>query len=160
MPNWFYNMETWLALLMIYVICCSIGLLAYFISQKFFKKYDTFEVISKIVWQTVLFFSTMFITFWIATNWHNLKDLSQITKKEANTIESLYSYANLPGSEVYTQKLQNIIFNYLDSIITQEFPALEAGKLENVSLDSYRKLLRFVNQYKSTNTRKIVIRKF
>jgi NADH:ubiquinone oxidoreductase subunit K len=152
MPDWFYEMPSVLALLAIYVICCSISLIGYGLSIRFFRKFDTYEVISKIVWQTILFFSSLFITFWIAINWHNLKDLSQITKQESHTLESLYEYTDIPESPEYTKQLHQAIIKYIDSVINTAFPLLAAGEVNLIPSVEYRDLLKLANGYKTNNT--------
>lgn len=153
MPHWFYNASYLTALLIIYLFCCSVSFVGYKISRVFFQKVDKYEIVTKIVWQTVLFFSTMLITFWIAINWHNLRNLTQVTNIEAQKIERVYSYSELPKDPKYTKKLRTALMKYLDSVINKEYKSLEIGFLNNETLLDFQNFVKIANDYLPNNSR-------
>ncbi len=152
MPQWFYEIPVFLALGLIYILCCSISLIGYWFSNIFFQKVDKYEIVTKVVWQTVLFFSTMLITFWIATNWHNLKDLTQVTKKEARDIKELYAYSKLPDAPEVTKELRTILMAYLDSVINKEYASLHKGEVNIETLNLYLKFIKTARYYMPNNS--------
>jgi len=91
MPAWFYSLPIYFALISTFVFCNLISLIGHFFSQRFLFRVDNNDVVNKVVWQTILFFTTIFITFWIATNWSNLGQLELTSIREATTIEQLYN---------------------------------------------------------------------
>lgn len=140
MPNWFYHLPIYWALVMLFVVCNMISLIGYTVSQRFLSRVDNKDIVTKVVWQTVLFFSTIFITFWIATNWSNLGLLKQTTIREANSIVPLYNdIGSLKGEgrEIYEAKLQK----YLNLVITDEYPHLNGGVESPDANKAYRDLV-------------------
>jgi hypothetical protein len=154
MPNWFFDAPIFVAFIAIYITCCSISIIGFIFAKRFFNQVDRNEVIGKVVWQTILFFSTLFITFWIATNIRNLDVLNSVTKQEAHQIENLYNAgSSLP--EPYKTKMQNATLIYLDSVIKQEYPDLEEGRYNSFTQEKYRNLIYTAYKYtpngKTTN---------
>ena len=94
MPVWFYQIPIYLALALIVLFSNVISLFGYWVSKRFLSRVDNKDVVTKIVWQMVLFFSTVFITSWIATNWGNLGQLKQTTTREASAIAQIYNDLN------------------------------------------------------------------
>lgn len=146
MPSWFYAINVYLALALIFILCCLISFIGLLTARKYFSSLDNRDVVTKVVWQTVLFFSTMFITFWIATNWHNIGDLHALTNKEATLISSLYNDAtstNPSNRKVLTKSIQN----YLDNVINVEYPALQQGRIPSDNDAVFRDLVLNIHGY-------------
>lgn len=151
MPNWFFHVPIVAAFIFIYSTCCCVSLIGYVTAKKFFNQVDHNEVIGKVVWQTVLFFSTLFITFWIATNIHNLDNLLVITQQEAHEVENVYNATtSLPASG--SKLVQTATLGYLDSVINVEFKNLEQGKRSPATDAAYRNLLRTTFRYTPSGT--------
>lgn len=146
MPGWFYEMPIYVALILMFVVCNSISLFGYWFYKRYLIKVDNKDVVTKVVWQTVLFFSTIFITFWIVTNWSNLGSLKQTTIKESNSISQLYNdLDSLPEAQrvEFEQKLKS----YLNSVITEEYKSLTNG-VENLQTNAiYRDFVLSVYKY-------------
>lgn len=151
MPNWFYDVNVYLALFLIFIACNTVSLIGYIIARKYFSVLDNRDVVTKVVWQTILFFSTMFITFWIATNWQNIGQLSEVTAREANTISSLYNDANSVNKES-RKELTTKINNYLSHVINEEYPLLKQGRTNNSTNLAYRELVLSVYAYSPAGT--------
>ncbi len=146
MPNWFYEINVYLALGYIFLSCNVISIIGHIIARRYFSSLDNRDVVTKVVWQTILFFSTMFITFWIATNWHDIGDLHTITNKEANLISSLYHDAaqtNISSRAILTRSIKN----YLNNVIDVEYPALKSGKTVKNNDPIYRELVLSIYSY-------------
>lgn len=151
MPNWFFALPILLAVILIYFICCSISLVGFVFAKKFFIKVDLHEVIGKVVWQTVLFFSTLFITFWIATNINNLDVLHTVSQQEAHEIENIYNAANsIPGKD--KENIQTALLNYLYAINNYEYPQLEKGNRSEISDSRYNELIKVIYRYTPNGT--------
>lgn len=151
MPLGFYELPIYLALIVIFVICNSISLLGYWCYKKYLIKVDSKDIVTKVVWQTVLFFSTIFITFWIVTNWSNLGTLRQSSIKEANVLVLLYNDLDgLPKEQ--GKPLEHRLSNYLNLVIHQEYQTLAHGQEDLATTNSYHDLVLAVYSYvPSTN---------
>ncbi len=146
MPNWFYHLPIYSALILIFVTCNLVSLFGNVVSQRFLSRVDNKDIVTKVVWQTVLFFSTIFITFWIATNWSNLGILKQTTIREANSIVQLYNDIESlqgDGRELFESKLQN----YLGLVISDEYPKLSSGIESPQTNKAYRDLVLSIYGY-------------
>lgn len=151
MPNWFFHVPIIPAFIFIYVTCCSISLVGYVFAKVFFNQVDQHEVVGKVVWQTILFFSTLFITFWIATNIHNLDTLRVMTQEEAHEIENVYNAAtSLPRAD--EKLMQDATMVYLNSIINDEYKSLEQGQRSPISEAAYRNLIHTAYRYSPNGT--------
>ncbi len=146
MPNWFYSMPIYSALVAMFVTCNAISLFGNIVSQSFLLKVDNKDVVTKVVWQTILFFSTIFITFWIATNWGNLGNLKLTTIHEANSIAQLYNdLDSLDDSSRY--HLERKLVLYLDLVIDDEYPKLMHGEASYKTYAAYRDLVSSIYTY-------------
>lgn len=146
MPDWFYHLPIYLALVLIFVLCNMVSLFGYLVSHRFLSRVDNKDIVTKVVWQTVLFFSTIFITFWIATNWSNVGNLKQTTIREANSVAQLYNdIGSLGGSE--SQFYESKIWNYLDLIIKDEYPHLSRGEESPKTNAAFRDLVLSIYDY-------------
>ena len=146
MPAWFYSLPIYVALVLIFILCNLVSAIGQICSQKFLSRVDNKDVVTKVVWQTILFFTTIFITFWIATNWSNLGQLELTSIREATTIEQLYN--DLDSLETDQSKdLQHRLFNYLDSVIDDEYPSLATGNLSKKTNQIYRNLVLSIYEY-------------
>lgn len=146
MPIWFYELPIYLALVVIFIVCNLISLLGYWCYKKYLIKVDSKDIVTKVVWQTVLFFSTIFITFWIVTNWSNLGSLRQTSIKEANTLVLLYN--DLDGiPKENSVLLEQRLNKYLDLVIHQEYQTLAHGQEDLATSNSYHDLVLAVYTY-------------
>jgi ABC-type multidrug transport system fused ATPase/permease subunit len=146
MPVWFYQIPIYLALALIVLFSNVISLFGYWVSKRFLSRVDNKDVVTKIVWQTVLFFSTVFITFWIATNWGNLGQLKQTTTREASAIAQIYNDLNsLPKTEQVN--LEAKLDSYLNSIIHDEYPSLANGQTSLRTNEDYSQFVTAVYNY-------------
>ncbi len=146
MPAWFYSLPIYFALVSTFIFCNLISLVGHFFSHRFLFRVDSNDVVNKVVWQTILFFTTIFITFWIATNWSNLGQLELTSIREATTIEQLYNDLDSLESDQRKSIEQNL-FNYLNSVIEDEYPNLSAGKLNQKTTAMYRTLVLSIYEY-------------
>jgi ABC-type multidrug transport system fused ATPase/permease subunit len=146
MPDWFYHLPIYLALVLIFGLCNMISLFGYMVSHRFLSRVDNKDVVTKVVWQTVLFFSTIFITFWIATNWSNLGNLKQTTIREANSVAQLYNdVGSLGGSNRHFFEIK--IWNYLDLVINDEYKHLAKGEESPKTNAAFRDLVLSIYDY-------------
>ncbi len=147
MPDSFYHLPIYLALALIFILCNTVSLFGYLVSHRFLSRIDNKDVVTKVVWQTVLFFSTIFITFWIATNWSNVGTLKQTTIREANSIAQLYNdIGSLGGAE--SPFFETKIWNYLNSVINDEYPHLSRGEESPKTNAAFRELVLSIYNYK------------
>ena len=151
MPNYFYELSIYTTFALVFIVCNLISGVGFYVSHRFLSRIDNKEMVTKVVWQTVLFFTTMFITFWIATNWSNLGQLKQTTVKEANSIELLYYDLDLLKSPDHKFS-QLKLHNYLDLIVNEEYKSLSTGH-DSISTESaYQDLLHLIYKYNPINT--------
>jgi hypothetical protein len=151
MPHAFYELPIYLALVLVFMICNAISGLGYFVAHKFLSRVDNRDMVTKVVWQTVLFFSTIFITFWIATNWNNLGVLKQTTVREANSLELLYYDLNgLARSDKVV--LENQLNNYINLVINDEYPSLQKGERSAKTTDAFQGLVHAIYHYAPEET--------
>lgn len=143
----FYSLPIYLALLLIFVGCNLISVLGYFVSHRFLARVDNKDVVTKVVWQTVLFFTTIFITFWIATNWSNLGALKSATIREANSVQLLYHEMdglNQPQGKL----LQTELLTYAGLVVNDEYAHLRHGQSSPRTESSFRILVNSIYDYR------------
>lgn len=146
MPAAFYNLPVYIALLLLFIACNSISVFGFWFHKRYLLRVDNKDIVTKIVWQTVLFFSTVFITFWIVTNWSNLGALKQTTIKESNAIVQLYNDLDSFPKEP-RNILEGKLSNYLNLVIDAEYSSLAKGKYNQKVTDCYRDLVLSIYSY-------------
>lgn len=150
MPAWFYDLPVYMALLLMFLVCNSISLMGLWFYKRYLLRVDNKDIVTKIVWQTVLFFSTVFITFWIVTNWSNLGTLKQTTIKESNAIVQLYNDLD-SFPKVPKDILEGKLSNYLNLVIESEYLSLAKGHFNQHVTDCYRDFVLSVYSYEPSS---------
>jgi hypothetical protein len=146
MPNLFYDLPIYFALFLIFLACNCLSLLGYAASHTFLTRVDNKDIVTKIVWQTILFFSSIFITFWIATNWSNLGTLKQTTTREANVIAQLYN--DFEALDIKQRaNLNKHLDDYLNLVVNDEYPHLARGEESRKTNEAYRSLVLSIYDY-------------
>lgn len=151
MFNQFYDLPIYVALILIFVTCNFISGLGYFVSHRFLSRVDNKDIVTKVVWQTVLFFTTIFITFWIATNWSNLGALKSVTIREATSLHIMYQdMGELQNAK--KEQLRTNLLKYINSVINDEYDHLHHGKLSNTTNDIFQNLIDSIYKYPRIKT--------
>ncbi len=150
MMSWFYNLNVLSALLLIFIICGTISMIGFFISQKYFLKETHLKTIS-LAQKTGLTFGTLFMAFWITINWQTLKELTLTTEQEAHAIYHLYSISKMIPETNEQTRVREAVLNYLDIIINKEYRSLEQGKLSIQGEESFNNLTWAVYSYPKMN---------
>ena len=146
MPGWFYDLPIYVASVMMLMVCNAVSLLGYWFYTRDLIRIDNREIVTKVVWQTVLYFSTVFIAFWIVTTWNNLGDLKQTTIREANTVAMLYHDLNSLPIEQRTM-LEKKLLVYLDSVVNDEYKSLASGHENQATNSNYNQLASAIYNY-------------
>jgi energy-coupling factor transporter transmembrane protein EcfT len=152
MPNFFYEIPAVLPLIFMYIVFCSIGISGFFYTKLFLNRNEYRNDIHRILWQTILLFTTLFITFWMANNWKNMKELTKLNEKEAHAIENLYNASSDIKNTSEKIKLQVKTLNYLNAVIDKEFKALEHGQYDIFTQKQYQALMVAIYQYPPSNS--------
>lgn len=146
MPGWFYDLPIYVASVMMLMVCNGVSLLGYWFYTRDLIRIDNREIVTKVVWQTVLYFSTVFIAFWIVTTWNNLGDLKQTTIREANTVAMLYHDLNSLPIEQRTM-LEKKLLVYLDSVVNDEYKSLASGHENQATNSRYNEIASAIYNY-------------
>jgi len=139
MVHEFYNIGVYWALALVFGICCLVSFVGFACSWRYIDRVDNKEIVNKMVWQTILFFSTLFITFWIATNWNCIGALKLVQQKEANKLE--YVYLNLDELSVKEKfSVEDNLKGYINSVINVEYPLLSNDQVSNETQVKFNQL--------------------
>lgn len=127
MPNWFYNLNIIVALLLFYIVFGIVGFISYKIHAIYLKERDPNSIIN-FARQTSLTFGAVFIAFWIVINWQSIDNLNLTTKNEAGAILNLYNNTRILDNKS-GDVVRLAVKNYLDAVVSQGFESLEQGEI-------------------------------